>query len=75
MDEDLIDYSRLKEDLRDYYGSAMMGPFPMAMMDLTNVENASNEELIEIARSNNVDLNNYQVEREKSSKVINRFKK
>ena len=70
---DNIDYSRLKEDLKDYYGTAMTGPFPMAVMDLVKVEKATDEELIKIAKKNNVDLNNYQVGSEKS-KTFTRFK-
>ena len=44
---DNIDFERLREDLIDYFGTAMM-QFPMAMMDLSKVENASCEELIMI---------------------------
>ncbi len=55
-----IDYERLREDLKDYYGTAMVGAFPMAVMDLGNVENASHAELIAIARKEKVQLEKYQ---------------
>ena len=50
-----IDIERLRSDLMDYFGSAMM-IFPMAVMDLTE---ASPEELLILARRNGFDLNDY----------------
>lgn len=55
------DYEKLRKDLKDYYGTAMVGGFPLAIMDLSKVENASNEELLKIAQKNNFDENNYKV--------------
>ena len=55
-----IDYERLREDLIDYFGSAM-GLFPMAIMDITKIENASNLELLEIAKQNGFDLIKYEM--------------
>lgn len=49
----------LRKDLIDYYGTAMTGGFPMAMMDLSKVENASAEELLEYADKAGLDLNDY----------------
>ena len=54
-----IDIERLREDLINYFGTAMM-KFPMAMMDLSRVENASDEELIMIAQKCNFNLSKYQ---------------
>ena len=54
-----IDFERLREDLVDYFGSAMFNGFPMAVVDVTQVETASNEQLIQIAQANGFDLNNY----------------
>ena len=54
-----IDFERLREDLVDYFGSAMFNGFPAAVIDVTQVETASNEQLIQIAQSNGFDLNNY----------------
>ncbi len=56
-----IDFSKLRKDLEDNYGSAMSF-FPVAIMDLTRVETASNEELLEIAQKENIDLSKYQKE-------------
>ena len=55
------DYEKLRKDLKDYYGTAMVGGFPLAIMDLSKVENASNEELLKIAQKNNFNENNYKV--------------
>lgn len=55
-----IDIETLRKDLIDYFGTAMQFN-PMAIMDLTKVENASPEELVEIAQDNNFDLNDYKI--------------
>ena len=54
-----IDYSRLREDLMNRYGAAMQF-FPVAMVDLIKIQNASNGELLEIAIKENLDLSEYQ---------------
>ena len=54
-----IDTNRLRRDLMDYYGTAMFSGFPMAVVDLSRIERASDEELIEIAQKNGVDLSEY----------------
>lgn len=54
-----IDFERLREDLVDYFSTAMFNGFPAAVIDVTQVEIASNEQLIQIAQSNGFDLNNY----------------
>ena len=43
----------------DYFTSAMFLASPVALIDLTKVENASDVELIQIAIDNNFNLNNY----------------
>ena len=55
-----IDIETLRKDLIDYFGTAMQFN-PKAIMDLTKVENASPEELVEIAQDNNFDLNDYKI--------------
>ncbi len=60
----MIDYERLREDLKDYYGTAMAGPFPMAVIELGNVEKASPEELVRIAQKEHISLEQYQKEEE-----------
>ena len=54
----MIDYEKLRKDLIDYFGTAMSCN-PMAIMDLSRVESASDDELVEIALKNNFDLNKY----------------
>ena len=60
-----IDYESLRRDLIDYFGSAMSS-FPLALMDVVNVESASEEELLELAIENGFDLSNHIV----SSKTL-----
>ena len=54
-----IDYERLREDLKDYFGSATV-IMPVAIMDVIRVENASEDELVQIAKQNGFDLSNYE---------------
>ena len=56
-----IDYESLRRDLIDYFGTAMASGFGMAVMDLSRVERASDEELINIALDCGFDLNDYVV--------------
>ena len=55
-----IDIEKLRNDLMDYFGSSLSF-YPNATMDLIEVENASDLKLIEIAISNNFDLQNYEI--------------
>ncbi len=59
-----IDYEKLRSDLIDYFGSAMYSGLPMAIIDLSKVEVASNNELIEIAIKNNWNLTKYLIDDE-----------
>ena len=54
-----IDFEKLRSNLINYFGTAMMSGFGMAVIDLTRVERATDEELIEIALECGFDLNNY----------------
>ena len=54
-----IDFERLRKDLINYYGTAMSSGIAMATADLIEVERASNEELIIIARRSGINLSNY----------------
>ncbi len=54
-----IDVDKLREDMEDNYGSAMFDGFPMAVMELSMVEDMSDQELVEFARENGVDLRKY----------------
>lgn len=53
-----LDTERLRRDLEDDYGTAMSSGFPMAMMEMSEVERASDRELIEMAREKRMDLSN-----------------
>ena len=54
-----LDTERLRRDLEDDYGTAMSSGFPMAMMEISEVERASERELIEMAQEKRMDLNKY----------------
>ena len=62
MDINNIDIERLRRDLIDYYSAAMFIVSPVALIDLTKVETASDEELINIAKQNHFDLVKYKKE-------------
>lgn len=55
-----IDIEKLRKDLVNYFGTAMMYN-PMAMMELSKVEKASPEELVEIAIANGFNLYDYEI--------------
>ena len=57
-----LDTERLRRDIEDDYGSAMSSGFPMAMMEMAEVERASDRELIEMAREKRVDMTKYTAE-------------
>lgn len=59
MKEVFLDGDALRADLIDYFGTAMFGASPLAMMELSRVENATGDELIHIAENNGFDLNKY----------------
>lgn len=54
-----IDYEKLRNDLIDYFGTAIVYN-PMAVIELSNVQNASNYNLIQIALKNGFDLREYE---------------
>lgn len=56
-----IDIERLRNDLKDYYGTAMFAGFSIAMMDLSTVEQASDEVLVKMAEKAKIDLRKYVV--------------
>lgn len=63
--EDLLDYEidvdELRRDMKEEYVAAMCCGFPMAVVDLTEVERMSDRELVEQALKNGVDLRMYRV--------------
>ena len=54
-----IDIETLRKDLIDYFGAAIFTSPPLAIIEISKIENAQPEELIQIARNNNIDLNKY----------------
>ena len=60
MFEKEFDVNRLRKDMQDDYGTAMMNGFPAAMIDLSKVERASDEELLRMAQEQGVDLGRYE---------------
>ena len=54
-----IDYEELRQDLINYFGTAMSYN-PMAVVELSNVQNISNDKLIQIALKNGFDLSEYE---------------
>lgn len=54
-----IDIERLKEEIIDYYGTAMNNGFNMAIVDIEKVERASDEEIIKIARKIGINIEKY----------------
>jgi len=54
-----IDYERLREDLIEYFGTAMMFN-PIAVIELSDVENASEYKLEQIAIQNGFNLSDYE---------------
>ena len=54
-----IDIDKLRNDLINYFGSAMMYN-KMAMMDLIKVEHASASEIVNIAIQNGFNLYDYE---------------
>ena len=57
-----IDIDKLRRDLMDYYGTAASNGFPVAMMDVIDVENASPEKLVQLANRTGLCLEDYQEE-------------
>ena len=55
-----IDFEKLRKDVIDYFGTAM-GAFPIAVMSVTEVETATEKELIRIATQNGFDLSDNEI--------------
>ena len=55
----MIDIDKLRQDLIDYFGTAMNIVSPLAIISLEKVETANEEEIIKIALENNFNLNEY----------------
>ena len=60
-----IDIKKLRNDLINYFGTAIFNTSPIAIIELSKIENASPEELIHIALKNNFNLSEYQLNTKK----------
>ena len=54
-----IDIRRLRQNLKDYYGTAMFNASPAAVIDLSAVEKATDQEIVEMAEKMGMDLKKY----------------
>ena len=54
-----IDTEKLRKDLINYYGTAFTGGFPVAVIELSEVENADDSELIKTAEKSGFDIRKY----------------
>ena len=62
-----LDFEKLRQDLIDYYGSAfIVGGFGAALVSVSEIYNASEQRLIELASQNNFNLKDYEIEKQKS---------
>lgn len=55
-----LDVSRLRDDLEDYYGTAMCSGLPMAVIELSQAQSASPQELVDMALREGFDLSRYE---------------
>lgn len=58
----IIGVDKLRDYMRNYFGTAMMGGFPAAILDLADVDSMSGEELCKTAEDNGVDLHDFVIE-------------
>ncbi len=54
-----IDIQRLRNDIKDNCGTAMVNGFPMAVIDLAKIERMSDQEIVEYALKKNMRLDKY----------------
>ena len=55
----MLDIERLRRDLIDYFGAAMTNGWGMAEFDISDIQDASPEELKSIARECGFNLKDY----------------
>ena len=54
-----IDFNKLRNDLIDYLGTAFYAGYGIAIVEISQITLASNEELIKIAKQYGFNLNDY----------------
>ena len=55
----IFDIEKLRKDMLNKYGTAMFSGLPMAIINLSDIERASDDELIKMAKKENIDLDKY----------------
>ncbi len=55
-----IDLGRLRNDLEEYYGTAVFSGMPMAVVELSQAQTASPQELVDMAQRAGFDLGRYE---------------
>lgn len=58
MEKEIV-IEKIRQYLIDYYGTAMLNASPAAMMDLIEVENATNELVLKLALDNKLNLDKF----------------
>lgn len=59
----IIDVDELREDMKqDCFGAFFGGGFGGALMEVSDIESASPEELVRIAQRKGIDLRRYEIE-------------
>jgi len=58
-----IDIKRLKDDLNDYFSTAI-NPFDVDLKGIEDIENFSNDKIIEIAKANGFNIDYYDINEE-----------
>ena len=56
----MVNFDKLRHDLTDYYGTAVFSGFPAAIIDVSKVQRASDEKLLEIAKNLKLNLSEYE---------------
>lgn len=60
-DDDEYDYEGVRSYLLDYFGTGMTAGFGAMTLELPRIDRASNEELKNIARKNNINIEKYRL--------------
>lgn len=75
MDVNEINIPKLRQDLDDYFTSAMFMVSKFAIIDMVDVQTASPEKIIEIAKQNKFDLSKNEWKRNNNKTEKKEYKK
>ena len=56
-----IDVSWLRRAMEDYYGTAMFNGFPTTVLEMSEVERMSDQEVVDLAQKIGMDLEKYTI--------------